>query len=332
MRMLVGALRAPSLNLETKKCNCCYSVTQSYLTLCDLMDCSTPGFPVLHYLPEFAQAHVHWVGDAIQSSHHLSPLSPPALNLSQHQGLLQWVGSLHQVAKVLELQHQSFKWIFRVDFSLGLTGLISLLTKRLSRVFSNTTFESINSLVLSLLYIKKSIIKYLNKFNSIGSILSNLGFFLFFFFLATSYGTRNLSFPTRNWTHFPWVEAWHPNHRIVREFPPQTWINLSRASCLGRALEFRETILFQASNVLNLQEQPLQACVLSSCDWLSRVSGTVVDVLGDSAQPALFALSLEISPPCLLPKSACLGELTGCHLPEEGGLEGRGGLQLAPMA
>ena len=64
---------------------------------------SMPGFPVLHCLPEFAQIHVHWVSDAIQPSHPLPPSSPPAFNLSQHQGLFQWVGSLHQVAKVSEL-------------------------------------------------------------------------------------------------------------------------------------------------------------------------------------------------------------------------------------
>ena len=68
------------------------------------MDCSTPGFPVHHQLPEFAQTPVHRVGDAIQPSHPLSPPSPPAFNLSQHQGIFQWVGSSHQVAKVLELQ------------------------------------------------------------------------------------------------------------------------------------------------------------------------------------------------------------------------------------
>ena len=86
--------------------------SQLYLTLWDPMDCSTPGFAVLHYLMEFAQTHVHWINDAIQPSHPLSPPSPPALNLSQHQGLFQWVGSSHQVAKVLELQlqHQSFQW------------------------------------------------------------------------------------------------------------------------------------------------------------------------------------------------------------------------------
>ena len=74
--------------------------------------------PVLYYLPEFAQAHVHRVSDAIQPSHLLFPPSPPILNLSQHQGFFQWVSSSHQVAKVLELQfqHQSFQWVFRVGF------------------------------------------------------------------------------------------------------------------------------------------------------------------------------------------------------------------------
>ena len=76
------------------------------------------GFPVHHQLPELTQTHVHWVGKAIQPSHLLSSPSSPILNLSQHQGLFQWVSSLHQVAKVLEpqLQHQSFQRIFRADF------------------------------------------------------------------------------------------------------------------------------------------------------------------------------------------------------------------------
>ena len=84
----------------------------------DPMDCSMPGLPVHHQLPEFTQTHVCWVGDAIQPSHPLSSPSSPALSLPHHQGLFQWVGSLHQVAKVLEfqLQHQSFQWIFRVGF------------------------------------------------------------------------------------------------------------------------------------------------------------------------------------------------------------------------
>ena len=89
------------------------SVTQWCPILFDPMDCSTPGFPVHHQLPELAQTHVHWVGDAIQPSHPLSSPSPPAFNLSQHQGLFQWVSSSYQVAKVLELQlqQQSFQWI-----------------------------------------------------------------------------------------------------------------------------------------------------------------------------------------------------------------------------
>ena len=107
------------------------------------MVCSTPGFPVLHYVPEFAQTHVQWVSDAIQPSHPLSSLSPPAFSLSQHQGLFQWVSSSHQVAKALEfqLQHQSFQFI--VDFLLRLTGLISLLSKGLPTVFSYSSKASI---------------------------------------------------------------------------------------------------------------------------------------------------------------------------------------------
>ena len=88
----------------------CCSVSPSALWL---QDCSTPGFSVLRHLPELAQTHVHWIGEP---SCALPSPSPPALNLSQHQGLFQWVDSLHQVAKILELQHQYFQWVFRVDF------------------------------------------------------------------------------------------------------------------------------------------------------------------------------------------------------------------------
>ena len=100
------------------------------------MDCSTPGFPVHHQLPELAQTHVHWVGDTILPSHPL--LSPsPAFNLSQHQGLFQWISSLHQVAKVLELQLRHQSW-----FPSGWTGRISLQLKGLSRVFYNITVQN----------------------------------------------------------------------------------------------------------------------------------------------------------------------------------------------
>ena len=80
------------------------------------MDCNTPGLPVHHHLLELAQTHVRRVGDAIQSSHPLLSPSPPAFSLSQNQGLFQWVRSSHQVAKVLELQHQSFQWLSQTDF------------------------------------------------------------------------------------------------------------------------------------------------------------------------------------------------------------------------
>ena len=125
------------------------SVAQSCLTLCDPMDCSTPGFPVLHYLLEFAQTHAHWVDDAIQPSLPLSPPSPLAFNLSQHQGRF-----LHQVAKVLEfqLQHQPFQWIFRTDFLED--RLVGCPCSPWDSPESSPTpqFKSINSSALSFLY------------------------------------------------------------------------------------------------------------------------------------------------------------------------------------
>ena len=116
------------------------SFTQLCLTLCDPMNCSMAGFPVYHQLLELAQTHVHRVSDVIQTAHPLSCPSPPAFNLSQHQGLFKWVSCSHQVAKVLEfqLQHQSFLNI-QDWFPLGWTDWISLQSKGLSRVFSNTT-------------------------------------------------------------------------------------------------------------------------------------------------------------------------------------------------
>ena len=122
-------------------CYCCL-VVKSCPTLCDPMDCSMPGLPVLHHLSELAQTHVHWVGDVIQPSYPLSAPSPSAFNLSQHQGLFKWVSSLHQVAKVLEfqLQHQSLQWTPRTDLlQNGLVG--SPCSPRDSRVFSKTTVQ-----------------------------------------------------------------------------------------------------------------------------------------------------------------------------------------------
>ena len=113
-------------------------------TLCDSINCSTPGLPVYHQLLEFTQTHLHWVSDAIQPSHPLSSPSVPTFNLSQHQGLFKWVNSSHQVASVLEfqLQHQSFQWtvrtiFFRIDWLDLLAGqgtLKSLLQYHSSKV------------------------------------------------------------------------------------------------------------------------------------------------------------------------------------------------------
>ena len=116
------------------------SVAQSCPTLCDLMNCSTPGFSVLHHLLELAQTHAHWVGEAIQPSRPLSSPYPSAFNLSQHQSFLmsQFFASGGQsigvsaLASVLPMNIQG-------GFPLGLTGLIPLLSKGLSRVFSSTT-------------------------------------------------------------------------------------------------------------------------------------------------------------------------------------------------
>ena len=116
----------------------CCSLTQSCPKLCNPMDCSTPGFPVLHCLLKFAQTHVYWVNDATQPSYSLSPPSPLAIILSQHQSfpvsqLFSSGGqSIGASALVLPMNIQSW-------FPLGLTGLISLQSKGLSRVFSSTT-------------------------------------------------------------------------------------------------------------------------------------------------------------------------------------------------
>ena len=97
---------------------CCFSVAHSCPTLCKPKECSTPDFLVLRHLPVFAQSQAHWVSDPIQPSPPLLSPYPPAFNLSQHQGLFQWVYSSHEVAKVLETQfkHQFLQWILRTHF------------------------------------------------------------------------------------------------------------------------------------------------------------------------------------------------------------------------
>ena len=125
-----------------------FSCCQTCSTLCDPMVFSTPGFPVLHY-----QTHTHWMGDAIQPSHPL-PLPSPALSLSQHQDLFHLVSSMHKVAKILELQlqHQSFQWIFRLDFLWDWLVWSPCCPRDFQKSIIALQFESISYSVLSLVY------------------------------------------------------------------------------------------------------------------------------------------------------------------------------------
>ena len=130
--------------------HCCCSVTKSCRTLCNAMDCSTPGFPVFHYLPEFVQTQVHWVNDAIQPSYPLSPLSLPALNLSKYQGLL-------------------MSWLF-TSFGQGIGASASVLPMNIIGWFP-----------LGLIWFDLAVqgtLKSLLQHNSKASILQHLAFFM----------------------------------------------------------------------------------------------------------------------------------------------------------
>ena len=129
------------------------SVAQLCPTFCDPTDCSMPGLSVHHQLPESTQTHVHWFGDAIQSSHPLSSPSPPALNLSQHQGLFKWVNSSHQLAKVLEFQlhiSPSNEYLGLISFRIDWLDLLAVWDSQESS--PTPQFKSINSSVLSFPY------------------------------------------------------------------------------------------------------------------------------------------------------------------------------------
>jgi len=128
------------------------SVTQSCPTLCDPMDDRMTGFPVYHQLPEFVQTHVHQVGDVIQPPHPLSSPSPPAFNLSQHQGLFKWVSFSHQVAKTFEFQHQTFQWIFRTDCLSDWLVWYPCSPRDSQESSPTPQFKSINSLAISFFY------------------------------------------------------------------------------------------------------------------------------------------------------------------------------------
>ena len=149
------------------------------------MDCSVPGFPVLDYLPEFAQTHVHCVGDAIQPSHPLSSPSPSAINIFHLPGLFQWVSSSVQVAKVLELQHQSLQWIFRL-ISLGLIGMISLLPKGLSKFFYSTTIWKHKFPGFSAFFVVQTSLLHITTGKTIALTIRNFGKVMSLFFNTLS--------------------------------------------------------------------------------------------------------------------------------------------------
>ena len=129
---------------------CWFWVSKLCPTLCDPMDCSMP-VPCPSLSPRVCLNSCHWVGGAIQPFHPLLPASPPALNLSQHQDFFQWVGSSCQVAKVLELLHQSFQWIFRADFLYDCQVCAPCCPRDSQESSPAPQFESISSLMLSLL-------------------------------------------------------------------------------------------------------------------------------------------------------------------------------------
>jgi len=147
------------------------------------MDCSVPGLPVYHPLPEFTQTHVHWVGDAIQPSHPLSSPSPPTLNFSQHQGLFKWVSSSHQVAKVLEfqLQHQSFQEYsglisFRMDWLdfLAVQGMLKSLIQHHSSKASILRCSTFFLVQLSHPYMTTGKTIALTRWTFVGKVMSLL--------------------------------------------------------------------------------------------------------------------------------------------------------------
>ena len=130
------------------------SLSHVWLFVTPWTDCSTPGFPVHHQLLEHTQTHAHWVSDAIEPSHPLLSPCCPAFRLSQCHGFYQWVGFSHQVAKVSEpqLQHQSFQWIFRINFLFNWLVWSSCSSRDSQESPPAPQFERIISLVLSLLY------------------------------------------------------------------------------------------------------------------------------------------------------------------------------------
>jgi len=141
------------LCFDNVTCNHSCSVAQSCPTLCNPMDCSTPGFPVLHHLPEFAQTHAHWVSDAIQPSHPVTPFSCPQSFPASGSFPMSWFFASGSQSIGAAASASVLPMYIQGCFLLGLTGLISLQSKGVSQESSPAPqFINMNSLVLSLLY------------------------------------------------------------------------------------------------------------------------------------------------------------------------------------
>ena len=223
------------------------------------MDSSTPGFPVLPCLLDFAQTHAHWVGDAIQRSHPLSSPSPPALNLPQHQGLFKWVSSSHQVVKVLELQlqHQSFQWIFRVDFLKDWLVWSPCCPRDSQESSPAPQFKSINSSVLSLLYIYYMCI--------LSTYLSQCRWNLNITHLINQH-TRNKCMKITTWI---WsMSKYHESTIFLLDFQKRE--KLHKASCgldLKRALRFHRWEVRCWECLAKMNDKILKS---SGCAWENR--------------------------------------------------------------
>ena len=154
-------------------CCCCYSVAQSCPTFCDPTDCSTPGLPVPHHLLEFSQVHVHCISDAVQLSHLLMP-SSPALNLSHHQGLFQWVICSHQMTKMSSSNECSGLISIKIDWFdiLAIQGTFRSLLQLHSSKASILLHSAFFKVQLSQLYTTTGKTIALTIWNFVGRVMS----------------------------------------------------------------------------------------------------------------------------------------------------------------
>ena len=195
------------------------SVAQACPTLCDPMDCKTPGLPVYHHLPEFTQTHAHQVGDAIQPSHPLlSP--PPTLNISQHQCLFKWVSSLHQVGKywsfsfnIIPSNEYSGLISFRIDWLdlLAVHGTVKSLLQHHTSKASVLRHSALFIVQLSIPYMTTRKIMALTRQTFVDKVMSLL--FNMLSRLVITFHPRNKCLLI-SWLHSPSEWFWSPKNNV----------------------------------------------------------------------------------------------------------------------